>query len=220
MSGGIRPSCVVCAWREHCKKQFSISNPSNCPEFSLDVSVKDYPGKKGIKVLIEGEPGSGKTTLVERLITRLKYRKMGGFLTREIRERGERAGFRIITLDKQEGLLAHVDIAGGLKVGKYTVNVEDLEKVGVKSVERALREDDVVVIDEIGKMELFSGRFREMVDIALNGEKQVVATVALEGPPFIEEIKHKKDIHLIRLTKDNRDEALEEVIRHLEEVSP
>lgn len=217
MSGGIKPSCVICAWREHCKKQFSISNPSHCPEFSLDVSVKDYPGKKGVKVLIEGEPGSGKTTLVERLITRLKDRKMGGFLTREIKEHGERAGFRIITLDKQEGLLAHVDIAGGLKVGKYTVNVEDLEKVGVKSVERALREDDVIVIDEIGKMELFSNRFREMVDIALNGEKQVVATVALEGPPFIEEIKHKNDIHLIRLTKDNRDEVLEEVVRHLEE---
>jgi nucleoside-triphosphatase len=220
MSSGIKPSCVICAWREHCKKQFSISNPSNCPEFSLDVSVKDYPGKKGIKVLIEGEPGSGKTTLVERLITRLKDRKMGGFLTREIKEHGERAGFRIITLDKQEGLLAHVDISGGLKVGKYTVNIEDLENIGVKSVERAIRENNLVVIDEIGKMELFSGRFRDMVDIALNSENQVVATIAIDGAPFVEEIKHKTGVHLISLTKDNRDEVLEEVVRHLEEVLP
>lgn len=213
----IKPSCVICAWRQTCNKQFSIVDPSRCPEFSLDVTIKDIPGKKGIKALIEGLPGTGKTTLVERVLTRLKDRKAEGFLTREIRQGGERKGFKIITLDSQEGVLAHEDQHGDLKVGRYAVNLEALEKVGVASIERGLKEGGLIVIDEIGKMELFSNRFREMVEIALNSENQVLATVPAEGPPFVEEIKARKDVLLMRLTPGNRDEMLEEVVRHLEE---
>lgn len=216
MSPAIKPSCVICAWRQSCKKQFSVIDPSHCPDFTLDVTVKDYPGKKGVKVLIQGAPGTGKTTLVERLITRLKDVRPGGFFTREIREKGDRTGFRIITIDKQEGVLAHVDIKGGLKVGRYAVNLEDLENVGVASIMRALKEDDLLIIDEIGKMELLSGHFKEVVLMALDSEKQLVATIALEGPPFVEEIKGRADVHLLTITKANRDEILEETLRHIE----
>lgn len=216
MSPTIKPSCVICAWRQDCKKQFSIMDPSHCPDFTLDLTVKDYPGKKGVKVLIQGAPGTGKTTLVERLITRLKGVRPGGFFTREIREKGERTGFRIITVDKQEGVLAHVDIKGGLKVGRYTVNLEDLENVGVASIIRALKEDDLLLIDEIGKMELLSGHFMEVVQMALDSEKPLVATIGVDGPPFAEELKGRTDVHLLTLTKSNRDEILEETLRHLE----
>jgi nucleoside-triphosphatase len=216
MSRGIKPSCVICAWRASCQKQFSMLDPSHCPDFTRDVTVKDYPEKKGVKVLIQGEPGTGKTTLVERLMTRLKDVKAGGFITREIREKGDRKGFRIITVDKQEGVLAHVDIKGGLKVGKYAVNLEDLENVGVASIIRALNEDDLVIIDEIGKMELLSGHFREVVLMALDSAKPLVATIASDGPPFVEEVKARGDVHLLTLTNKNRDEILEETLRHLE----
>jgi len=211
----IKPSCVICAWRATCQKQFSITNPSTCPDFTLDVAIKDYPGKKGVKLLIEGEPGIGKTTLVERLIVRLKDVRAGGFVTREIRESGERRGYRIISLDKHEGVLAHVELSGSYKVGKYTVNLEDLEKVGVKAIERALRDDQVIIIDEIGKMELMSPRFPEMVEFALRSDKPLVATVPADGPPFVEEIKKRSDIHLIRLTKENRDTVIDEVVAHV-----
>jgi nucleoside-triphosphatase len=216
MSSGIKPSCVICAWRASCQKQFSMLDPSHCPDFTRDVTVKDYPEKKGVKVLIQGEPGTGKTTLVERLITKLKGVRVGGFLTREIREKGDRKGFRLITVDKQEGVLAHVDIRGGLKIGKYTVNLEDLENIGVASVIRALKEDDLVLIDEVGKMELLSGHFMEVVLMALDSAKPLVATISMDGPPFVEEVKGRGDVHLLTLTKANRDEILEEALRHLE----
>jgi len=210
-----RASCVICAWREACKKQFSMADPSHCPDFARDLSIKDYPGKKGVKILVQGAPGTGKTTLIERLVTKLNDRKTGGFFTREMREKGERVGFRIVTLDKREGVLAHRDLHGGLKVGKYTVNLEDLENVAVDSIIMALREDDLILIDEIGKMELFSNHFKEIVEAAINHEKPLVATVALDGPPFTEEIKSLPGVHLLTLTAANRDELLEEVMAHL-----
>ena len=135
--------------------------------------------------------------------------------SREIREHGERKGFKIITLDKREGILAHEKIPGRQKVGKYTVNMEDLENIGVKSVEHALAHDDIVVMDEIGRMELLSAHFMQIAAAALEGEKPLIATVPAEGPPFVEEIKARLDVHLLTITEANRDEILEEAVRHI-----
>ncbi|MBI5190231.1 MAG: NTPase [Nitrospirae bacterium] len=216
MTGGIKPSCVICAWRATCNKKFSIINPSTCPDYSFDVTIKEMPGMKGVKVLMEGAPGVGKTTLVERLVTRLyKEKRLGGFFTREIREGGERKGFRIITLDKMEGVLAHVEFTGGMRVGRYAVDIEALERVGVASVERAIKEDNIVVIDEIGKMELLSGHFRDVVEVALNSENALVATAPSDGTPFADEVKKRPDVRHLTLTAENRDELLDEVVKLL-----
>ncbi len=138
-------------------------------------------GNKNIKnVLITGMPGCGKTTLCLTIKEVLEGEgfKVGGLMTPEVREGGRRVAFKLVDLlDGEEGLLATVKGGKGPRVGRYTVLVEEIDRVGVKAIEKALREADVVLIDEIGKMELFSDRFKLAVEKALNSEKPVLATL-------------------------------------------
>ena len=113
-------------------------------------------------VLLTGAPGSGKTTAVQRIVAALQ-RDADGFTTREIRKSRARWGFEIVTLDGQDGLLAHVEIRGGLRVGRYGVDLSALEEIGIERIEAAVRRGALVVIDEIGPMEILSAPFRQAV---------------------------------------------------------
>ena len=104
--------------------------------------------------LLTGRPGTGKTSLIRQALARIKA-KAGGFYTEEIRTRGIREGFRLVTLDGQDTILAHVSIKSPHRVSKYGVDIDSLDKVGVAALQRAAEECDLIVIDENGKMELY-----------------------------------------------------------------
>jgi nucleoside-triphosphatase len=167
----------------------------------------------GKNILLTGPPRVGKTTLIMKALAKLKEKDSGGFYTEEIREKGVRVGFRILTLDGMEGILSHVDYRGGVRVGRYGVNLIDLEEVGVKSILDSL-EKDVVVIDEIGKMELFSGKFRDAVMKALDTGK-VLGTIKLGIDEFTEEIRMRKDVETIEVTFQNRDTLADRLIEKI-----
>jgi len=112
-----------------------------------------------MNILLTGPPQSGKSTLIEKVIKRVK-RPATGFFTRELREKGKRVGFLIETLDGKTGLLAHQNIKSNYRVGKYKVNIKDLDQIAVPSMLPST-DDQIVVIDEIGKMECFSRLFKE-----------------------------------------------------------
>ena len=139
----------------------------------------------------------------------------GGFYTGEVREGGKRVGFSVTSLDGEEGVLSHVNTRSRFRVGKYDVDVEAFERIGVAAVEKALREKDLIVIDEIGKMELFSQRFREAVIKALDSAKTVLATVPAYSLPFVDRIKLRNDVRLIEVTVQNRDELVGEIVKLL-----
>ena len=158
-------------------------------------------------ILVTGPPGCGKSTLVARIV-RLIERPMIGFFTREIREGNQRVGFNIETPDGRTGLLAHVDIWGGPRVGKYGVNAEEVDRLAVPAMIPSDPEQ-VVVIDEIGKMECFSPLFKKKLAVVLDSQNDVLGAVSLKGDKFIESIKSRKDVTLIELTDANRQELVE-----------
>jgi nucleoside-triphosphatase len=159
-----------------------------------------------MNILLSGPPRSGKSTLIEKVIKRVK-RPATGFFTRELREKGKRVGFSLTTLDGKTGVLAHQSITSKFRVGKYGVNLEDLDKIAVPSMHPSLAEQ-IVVIDEIGKMECFSHLFRETLLKILSAENQVIGSIASKGDHFIQGIKKRDDVSLISITQNTRDLAL------------
>jgi nucleoside-triphosphatase THEP1 len=117
------------------------------------------------KVLLTGRPGSGKTTLVKRVVNELAQ-SAGGFYTEEIRERGQRVGFKLVTLEGREAVLAHVDFKTPQRVGKYGLDLSALDTIGAEAIRTAVSTRELVVIDEIGPMEIRSAVFCNVVNDA------------------------------------------------------
>ena len=161
--------------------------------------------------LLTGRPGTGKTSLIKAAVSDLKGRA-GGFYTEELRsEAGERYGFRLVTLDGRSGVLAHVKYKSPERVGKYGVDVRVLDDIGVTAILGALASCDVIVIDEIGRMELFSDKFIEAVLGAIGSGKKVLGTVMLNHNSFADAVKRRPEVELIIITRTNNERVLEEI---------
>lgn len=164
--------------------------------------------------LLTGEPGCGKTTIIKEVLNKLN-KSAGGFYTEEVRTKGLRQGFKIITLDGKSAILAHTDVRSPYSVSKYGVDIESMDKVAVSTLSEAIRSKDVVVIDEIGKMELFSTSFKDTVLQALESEKKVLGTIMLASHPWADKIKKRPEVEIIKVTRFNRNELVNKVLEWL-----
>jgi nucleoside-triphosphatase len=153
---------------------------------------------------LTGTPGVGKTTVLRRAAEQLADLEICGFTTEEIREAGQRVGFRIETFGGRSDVLAHVNIRSPHKISRYGVDLAALDRV-VKD-EFSPARAHVVFIDEIGKMESLSRRFVETVESLVDSAKVFVATVALRGEDFIERVKRRPDVLLWTVSRANREE--------------
>lgn len=170
-------------------------------------------------ILITGLPGVGKTTLIKKLSQQLQDFHPAGFYTEEIREGNIRKGFSLISLNGRKKILSHIDIKSPYRVGKYRVDIESFEEFldSILFLDKAVH---LIIIDEIGKMECLSGKFREIVKLVLNSDKLLIATIALKGSGMIEEIKKRDDAVIFELTASNRELVLEKILTLLSKVAP
>ncbi len=161
--------------------------------------------------LLTGKPGAGKTSLIKQAVAGMGG-KAGGFYTEEIRSGGARLGFRLVTLDGESAILSHVNIHSPYRVSKYGVDIDNLDRVGVSALYKAAEECDLVVIDEIGKMELFSANFKEAVLQIIDSGKRVLGTIMLNANPWADAIKRLPQVNLVVVTRANYHQALEELL--------
>jgi nucleoside-triphosphatase len=159
-------------------------------------------------LLLTGSPGVGKTTVLLRIIDALKAKgySVGGMISREVRSSGVRVGFEILDLSNdRRGWLAHVNQTIGPQVGKYRVNLEDLNSIGAEAIMKAIKDCDIIAIDEIGPMELFSEKFREAVRKAVECGKVMVGVVHWKAMDrLIDEVKKREDAEILEVTRENR----------------
>jgi len=165
-------------------------------------------------ILITGTPGVGKTTLIRQIAEELKEFQPVGFFTAEIREHDLRKGFELISLSGNKGILSHINIKSPYRVGKYNVDLKGFETF-FDSL--PLRNDSVnlIIIDEIGKMECFSNYFINIIREILDSAKVFLATVSLKGSGLIAEVKKRDDIELFVLRKDNRNSLASDVLEKI-----
>lgn len=155
----------------------------------------------------------GKTTVARRLVELLRGRRVlrvGGFTTEEIRQGRRRVGFAVESIAGERAVLAHVDLPGPPRVSRYGVDLEAFERVALPTVAIP---SGVLVIDELGKMELASERFRRAVEELLDRDVSIVATVHVHRHPFTDALKRRLEV--IPVTTANRNELPDVVAERL-----
>lgn len=170
-------------------------------------------------VFITGPPGVGKTIAVQKVTEELKAKSIPvqGFFTAEVRNGGKRSGFDIVSLKGQRGVLSRIGTSKpGPRVGQYTVDVKSFEHIALQALELPQQEKVIMVIDEIGKMELFSQTFIRTVRGLLHQERVTLfGTIPIQkGKPLslVEEIRSHENVQVFSLSKSNRDEAVQEIL--------
>lgn len=161
-----------------------------------------------LKIGITGLPNAGKTYALLKVIEMLETegKKVGGMVTEPILKEGRRAGFWVTDwATKKRRVLASTEIESRVRVGKYGVDVEALNEVGVPAITAATKEADVVVVDEVGKMEMESDEFVQAVKDAMDSEKPVVLTLHKKSRnPLLQDIRRRDDIRILEVTPVNR----------------
>jgi len=155
--------------------------------------------------------------LLHKLINQIRNKT--GFITEEIRENNERTGFKIITSHNEEATLASTQFLTQIKVARYFVSIENLEKVLLPL--QNFDPKDVLYIDEIGQMELFSKSFKRLVNSYLNSSNFFIGTISkVYTDNFIEQILSRNDIELVEIMPENRGNIYESIAKHLLTYSP
>jgi|Deesub1362A_J573_1020465.scaffolds.fasta_scaffold00193_48 nucleoside-triphosphatase len=159
-------------------------------------------------ITVTGAPGIGKTTLCKKVIEILQNTKpevsVGGFITNEIREKGKRTGFVMVDLitDNKE-ILAHISLKSSVKVGKYGVNLDGIRNLGVKAIVSGILFSDIVIVDEVGPMELRSREFEKSIYQLIDSDKSALLTIHRKSNHPL--LKYLRQVYPpVEITFDNR----------------
>ncbi len=163
------------------------------------------------KLLVTGSPGCGKTTVSERVAAQVGDLRLAGFVTRELREHGQRVGFEAIGLGGRRVILAHVRFKTLVSVGRYGIEPDRLIPLINEEMVRPPGTVDAYMIDEIGKMECQCPQFVETMRKLLGEPIPVVATIALRGGGFTAEVKNRPDVQIVECTNGNRQTLPEQI---------
>lgn len=162
-----------------------------------------------MNILLTGQPHSGKTTFITKLLKGVEEKK--GFITKEIKEEGQRVGFQLVSSSGATATLAHINHKSPYQVSRYFVDVNNLDRLIDPLF--TFEPSQLLYIDEIGQMELFSDRFKELVLTYLNASNDFIGTVTnVYSDEFVEKVKQRDDVRIIEVTEDNRSMLADKIV--------
>jgi nucleoside-triphosphatase len=168
-----------------------------------------------LKTIITGRPGIGKSTVLKEVIKILEANgwRVGGVICPEVRVGGKRVAFEIVDLlSGERGTLASTEPSNGPVVGRYYVNMTDLDRISVNAISRSLEEADLTAIDEIGPMEMKSSKFRSIITNVLSSDKRIIAVV---HTTLVRDITLKfQGIKVFEITEFNRNRISGEIAKY------
>ncbi len=174
-----------------------------------------------VKIGITGLPGSGKTETLLRIIDLLEEEgiKVGGMVTEPIVEKQRRSGFQIVDwLTKESMVFAHEGLKSRVRSGRYGVNLAALEDLGIRALQDARENADVVVIDEVGKMEVESEAFTKAVVDTLDQDKSIIMTLHKKSRnPLLQDIRRRDELRLLEVTPVNKNLLAFKIVKLLTE---
>ncbi|MHA2006333.1 MAG: nucleoside-triphosphatase [Promethearchaeota archaeon] len=170
-----------------------------------------------VKILITGSPRCGKSTLISKLIEKFSIIKtpIRGFLSPEVKKGNKRIGFDIedISTNKRQKLARTGNYNTKYKLGKYSVFIEDFENYVLKLENIEFQEDFLIIIDEIGKMELFSSKFQDFIKDLFSSDLSIIATIGLTVKhPIKNFILKSSNVKLFHLTRQNSQRVYNDII--------
>jgi len=161
-----------------------------------------------VKIGITGLPGSGKTQTLLRIIQLLEEEglKVGGMVTEPIIVKQRRVGFQITNwITKEHEVFAHEGLKSRVRSGRYGVNLLALEGIGTAALAQGREEADVIVIDEVGKMEVESEVFTKSVMDTLDAKKSIIMTLHKKSRnPLLQDIRRRDELRLLEVTPVNK----------------
>lgn len=171
----------------------------------------------GNHFFLTGKPRIGKTTALKKIISEIGVENFSGFYTEEIVENSNRTGFKIISLNGDESVIADVISNSDIRVGRYGVNVSEFESIAIDSVQN--NKNKIIVIDEIGPMQISSPKFLSTINQLMQSSQTVLETIYYASHPKIDDIKSHSSMKMYELTRENYNGVLTKVIYELRKTS-
>lgn len=178
---------------------------------------------KALKIGITGLPQAGKTKLLLKVIRMLEDEELrvGGMITEEIEEDGKRVGFYIMDwATKEKDIMAHWNIKSKYVVEDYGVDVDAIERIGVPAIMNAIENEDIdiIVIDEIGRMEILSQGFVEAVKETFDTDKPLIITLHKKSRnPLLQDVRKRDDVRILEVTPINQSILSYKIVKLIKE---
>lgn len=157
-------------------------------------------------LLLMGKARVGKSSIAKSLLLELGERLAMGLYTEEIVENGERVGFNMVNHRGEVKIIAHINFSTDIKVARYCVDINGVDEIMLPIIEEAINEvdDRVLILDEIGFMQLSSPSIRSACLKLLDSKKRIIATTTNKSDAWIDNYKSHQNIKVIEITMDNR----------------